>query len=238
MKNILKQHPDLKAMSAYIQDENSGQTLGVTAELQQLVREIFIGSFKQNGSLSVRDLVRNKGGRVVFIEYDLSIGSVLTPIYKLLFDLAIKEALCRTENEGNVFFLMDEFRLLPHLQHIDNGVNFGRSLGAKFIVGVQNIDQIAEAYGDNLAQSILSGFSTVFSFRVNDPHSRQYIKDLYGQNIKMQTYLSAVQNRGLTEQIREGWVVEDSDITDLKLGQAVVSTPGCEPFMFQFNKYL
>lgn len=152
MKNILKQHPDLKAMSAYIQDENSGQTLGVTAELQQLVREIFIGSFKQNGSLSVRDLVRNKGGRVVFIEYDLSIGSVLTPIYKLLFDLAIKEALCRTENEGNVFFLMDEFRLLPHLQHIDNGVNFGRSLGAKFIVGVQNIDQIAEAYGDNLAQ--------------------------------------------------------------------------------------
>ena len=108
-------------------------------------------------------------------------------------------ALCRTSNEGSVYFFIDEFRLLPHLEHIDDGVNFGRSLGAKFFVGIQNIDQIAAAYGQNLSRSILSGFGTTLAFRVNDAGSREYIKDLFGRNIKLQTYLSAVQNRGVSE---------------------------------------
>ena len=237
MKAILQSHPDLKAMCSYIEDEKSGQTLGVLAELQQMVREIFVGNFRKKGDLSIRELVRQKGGRVIFIEYDLGIGAMLTPIYRLLVDLAIKEALCRTENQGNVYFFIDEFRLLPHLQHIDDGVNFGRSLGAKFALGIQNIDQISAAYGQNMAHSILSGFGTTFAFRVNDAGSREYIKNLFGRNIKLQSYLSAVQNRGVSEQIREGYVVEDSDITNLPVGQAIVGAPGCQPFRFQFKRY-
>ena len=36
MKKILQSHQDLKAMTSYIEDEKSGQTLGVVAELQQM----------------------------------------------------------------------------------------------------------------------------------------------------------------------------------------------------------
>ena len=237
MKTILQSHRDLKAMTSYIEDEKSGQTLGVVAELQQMVREIFVGNFRKKGTLSMRQLIRNKGGRVIFVEYDLGIGGMLTPVYRLLIDLAIKEALCRTSNEGNVYFFIDEFRLLPHLEHIDDGVNFGRSLGAKFFVGIQNIDQIAAAYGENMARSILSGFGTTLAFRVNDPNSREYVKSLFGRNIKLHTYLSAVQNRGVSEQIREGFVVEDEDITNLTVGQAIIGASGCQPFRFQFKRY-
>lgn len=237
MKKILQSHQDLKAMTSYIEDEKSGQTLGVVAELQQMVREIFVGNFRKKGSLSMRQLVRQKGGRVIFVEYDLGIGAMLTPVYRLLIDLAVKEALCRTSNEGSVYFFIDEFRLLPHLEHIDDGVNFGRSLGAKFFVGIQNIDQIAAAYGQDMAHSILSGFGTTLAFRVNDAGSREYIKGLFGRNIKLQTYLSAVQNRGVSEQIREGFVVEDEDITNLPVGQAIIGAPGCQPFRFQFKRY-
>lgn len=167
MVDILNQHSDLKAMQSYIYDEKSGQTLGVMAELQQMMREIFIGNFQKKGGLSMRKLVRRKGGRVIFVEYDLGIGGMLMPIYRLLIDLAIKEALCRTSNEGNVYFFIDEFRLVPHLEHIDDGVNFGRSLGAKFFVGIQNIDQVMAAYGEYTGRSILSGFGTTFAFRVS-----------------------------------------------------------------------
>lgn len=237
MKKILDSHPDLKAMRSYIEDEQSGQTMGVVSELQQAVREIFVGNFAQEGTLSMRQLVRRKKGQVIFIEYDLGLGSILTPIYKLLIDLSIKEALCRTSNEGNVYFFIDEFRLLPHLEHIDDGVNFGRSLGAKFFFGIQNIDQIADAYGVNLAHSILSGFGTNISFRVNDAESREFIKNLYGKNIKMTAFVSSVSGRGINEQIREGYVVEDQDITRLQTGQAIIGAPGCEPFRFQFRRY-
>lgn len=237
MKQILEMNKDLKSMSAYIEDEKSGQTLGVVSEMQQLVREIFVGNFKQKGNLSIREIVRNKGNQVVFVEYDLGIGQVLSPIYRIIFDLAIKEALCRTSNEGNVYFLLDEFRLLPHLKHIDDGVNFGRSLGAKFILGVQNIDQIYNAYGENAAKSILSGFGTNISFRVQDANSREYIKNLYGKNIKLQTYMSKVSSRGICENTREGYVVEDVDITNLRLGEAIIGIMSYEPFRFKFKRF-
>lgn len=237
MKALLARHPDLKAMESYIQDPNSGQTMGVVSELQQLVREIFVGNFAKNGSLSIREIVKNKGKKVVFVECDLSIGSMLTPIYRLIIDLAIKQALCRKQSEGNVYFIMDEFRLLPELNHMDNGVNFGRSLGAKFIVGVQNVDQVIAAYGRETASSLMSGFATNISFRVNDKNSREYIRGLYGNNIKLFTFMSAVQSRGVNEQLRDAFVVEDSDITSLSPGQAIVGILNSPPFRFQFREY-
>ena len=237
MKKILRHHPDLQAMVSYIDDPGSGQTLGVVAELQQLVREIFIGNFAKKGGLSIRELIRGKGGKVIFVEYDLSIGATLAPIYRLLIDLAIKQALCRDEEEkGNVYFLLDEFRLLPHLNHVDNGVNFGRSLGAKFIVGVQNVDQVADAYGEQKAASLLSGFSTTIAFRVNDKHSREHVRGLYGENLK-QPFSSSSLTKGLAEQPRQAGVVEDSDITALRPGDAIVGIMDCEPFTIHFDLY-
>lgn len=236
IREMLKQHEDLKAMVSYIFDDRSPQTQGVISELQQLSREIFLGNFKKKGTLSMREIVRNKGGRLVFIEYDLGIGNMLSPIYSLLFDLAIKEALCRRKSEGNVYFITDEFSLLPNLQHIDDAVNFGRSLGVKFMIGIQNIDQLYDSYGENRARSLLSGFSTSVCFRVNDAKSKEYIRELHGVNRKKEIYMASVQGRGIVESLRDANVVEDWDITRLAIGQAIIGFPGMPPFLFRFKK--
>lgn len=236
IREMLKQHEDLRAMVSYISDDRSPQTQGVMSELQQMSREIFLGNFKKQGTLSMRELIRKKGGRFIFIEYDLGIGNMLTPIYSLLFDMAIKEALCRKKSEGNVYFVADEFRLIPNLQHVDDAVNFGRSLGVKFMIGIQNVDQVFEVYGESRARSILSGFLTAVSFRVNDAPSKEFIKGLYGMNRKKEVYMASVQGRGIVEQVRDANVVEDWDIARLKLGQAIIGLPGHPPFLFQFNR--
>ena len=236
IRNMLNMHKDLSAMVNYISDDRSPQTQGVISELQQMSREIFLGNFKKAGTLSMRDIVRNKGGKIVFIEYDLGVGNMLSPIYSLLFDLAIKEALCRKKSEGNVYFITDEFSLIPNLQHVDDAVNFGRSLGVKFMIGIQNIAQIYDNYGENRARSLLSGFLTSICFRVNDPQSKEYIKELHGANRKKEIYTASVQGRGIIEQMRDANVVEDWDITKLGLGQAIIGLPGRPPFVFQFKK--
>jgi len=236
LREMLGQYSDMKAMISYIADDRSPQTQGVTSELQQLSREIFLGNFKKKGTLSMRNLVRSKGGRLIFVEYDIGVGAMLSPIYSLLFDMAIKEALCRKKSEGNVYFIADEFRLIPNLQHVDDAVNFGRSLGVKFMIGIQNVEQVYECYGEQRARSIMSGFLTTVAFRVNDASSKQYIKDLHGENRKKETYMSAVQTRGITENIREAYVVEDWDISNLGLGEAIIGLPGKPPFRFRFRK--
>jgi type IV secretory pathway TraG/TraD family ATPase VirD4 len=236
LRTLLQSHADMKAMVSYIADDRSPQTQGVLSELQQMVREILIGNFRKPGTISVRDTIRNKGGNCLFVEYDLGIGNLLTPIYRLLLDLAIKESLCREKSEGNVWFVIDEFRLLPNLQHVDSGVNFGRSLGAKFIIGAQSIDQVFHGYGESLARSILSGFMTTVAFRVNDANTREFIKGLFGKNRKRDAYMASVQTRGMVENLRDANVVEDWDIGNLSVGQAIVGMPGNMPFRFQFDK--
>lgn len=235
--DLLKSSKDTKAMVPYIEDPSSGQTQGVLSELQQGTTDVLIGNFAKKGTLSMRDIVRKKGGKVVFVEYDLSIGSVLGPIYQLLFDLAIKEALSRRKNEGNVYFIIDEFRLLPKLTHIDDGVNFGRSLGAKFIIGVQNVEQVFHVYGEELARSMLSGFSTTVSFRLNDYKSREFVKNLAGNNGRVTTYESGNKMKGAVEQFRDTTVIQDYDVNSLRIGEALILRNGNPPFRFRFREF-
>jgi len=46
-----------------------------------------------------------------------------------------------------------------------------------------------------------------------------------------------LQSKGVTEQVRDANVVEDWDITQLDIGEAIVGLPGKEPFIFRFSKY-
>ena len=154
-----------------------------------------------------------------------------------MFDLAIKEALGRSRSEGNVYFVTDEFKLLPHLNHIDDAVNFGRSLGIKFMIGIQNVEQIYDNYGEERARSIMSGFLTSVCFRVNDAKSREYIQGLFGKNQKLDTYMPTLAGKGLIENQREANVVEDWDISRLRIGEAIIGLPGYEPFVFRFDEY-
>ena len=238
LHGILEGRPEFRALASYIAPKAAGQAQGVFSEMQQLAREVFMGNFRRKGTMSMRRLVREKRGRIIFVEYDLGIGQVLSPAYRLLFDLAIKEALCRREGErGNVYFFMDEFRLIPLLQHVDDGVNFGRSLGAKFVIGVQNIGQVYNAYTEPLARSLLSGFNTLVAFRVHDEQTRRFVKDVFGANRKRDVYMSTVQTRGVVENVRDAQVVEDWDILNLGRGDAIIGLPSSAPFRFHFKRY-
>lgn len=230
----LSDHPDLNSVRSYIEGE-SDQSQGVLSEMYSVLREIFVGVFSGHGAFSIREFVRNKGKKTLFIEYDLSIGSVLTPVYSLLFDLALKEALGRSHPQGNVYLIADEFRLLPNLRHIDDGVNFGRSLGVKVLAGLQSIEQLTEVYGNSRGKNIAAGFSSVFAFHANDTTTRNFVTELFGKNLILEQYLSF--DDKYREEKRNGHTVEDWDMTSLAIGEAIVGLPFNQPFRFKFDEY-
>ena len=244
--SLLYSDPEERGALGYIsQNTNSdgsrdGQTLGILAELRLVIDEIFVGNFAKEGTFSISKTFRQRDGKRIFLEYDIEEGNVLSPVYSLLVDLAIKESLNPQNEDANVnsYFIIDEFKLLPHLNHIDDAVNFGRSLGVKFIIGLQNISQIVAHYGNEGAMNILSGFSTIFAFKVGDYATRAYISQLFGTNQKLTTYLSAINSRGIIETLNDSHVVEDWDILSLKKGECIVrlasdSDDACSPFFLK-----
>lgn len=234
IRDLLTDVSDMNSVLSYIAGDD-GQSMGVLSELFSVVRDILIGIFAEKGSFSIRNFVRKKGGRILFIEYDLSIGSVLTPVYKQLFDLALKEAMGRTKSQGNVYFICDEFKLLPNLEHIDDGVNFGRSLGVKVFAGLQSIEQLFEMYGESRGKNLAAGFSTMIGFRANDVTTRNYLSNLYGKNLVLEQYKKM--DNTFIEEKREGRTVEDWDMNNLRVGEAIVGLPFAQPFRFYFDMY-
>lgn len=232
--DLLEDVPDMQSVLSYIVGDG-GQGMGVLSELFSVVRDLLIGVFAEKGGFSIRDFVRRKSGRTLFIEYDLSIGSVLTPVYKQLFDLALKEAMGRNKSQGNVYFVCDEFKLIPNLEHIDDGVNFGRSLGVKVIAGLQSIEQLYECYGESKGKNLAAGFSTIIGFRANDVTTRGYLSSLYGKNLILEQYKKL--DNTYIEEKRDGNTVEDWDMNNLRVGEAIVGLPFSQPFRFYFEMY-
>jgi Type IV secretion-system coupling protein DNA-binding domain len=236
---LLRRHADLAGTARYLTGQGN-RSDSVRAFLQQAVSKSFTSSFRRAGDFSVRQFVRAKGGHGLFIEYDIAIGSRLLPVYRVLIDMAIKEALGlgRSGAPGSVYFIFDEFALLPQLSHIADGINFGRSLGLKFVAGTQNVDQITHAYGPEVARSILSGFGTALAFRLMDDASRTLVRQRFGANRKQITTYSPIRAQGVRQDVVIGSVVEDWDLSGLGVGECIVSLPEGPPFFFTFDKYV
>ena len=213
----------------------TAQALGVFGSINSMVEDLFVGVFAEDtgvGEISMRRLVQKKGARILFVEYDLATGEVLTPMYRILFDLALKQALGgREEERGNTYLIIDEFKLLPNLMHIDDALNFGRSLGVKVCAGLQSISQLYDIYGQDRGKVLAAGFMNCFCFQTMDPDSRQYISDRFGktyENLAFRDYETPLNFQ------REAHSVEDWNIIDLIPGDAYVQMVGYKPFKYHF----
>ena len=91
---------------------------------------------------------------------------------------------------GRVYVICDELKLLPHLLHLEDGINFGRSVGVKIVAGIQSMEQLYEVYGEIGGKNIASGFQTTICFHTNNQATRDYIKGIHGSNY------SAIQHMG------------------------------------------
>ena len=183
----------------------------------------------------MREVMCGSRKKVVFIEYDLRKGQLLAPMYSILIDRALANALGgRQAEKTNKFFLLDEMLLVPRLQHLSDSLNFGRSLGVKMMCGLQNTAGLEEQYGEAGARNILSSFQNMAAFRSHDYDTRQFVINRLGENY--QNISLSAQQANLNVQ-RAGHAVEDWNLLKLQNGEAVVSLAGEDPFLFTMPLY-
>ena len=140
---------DYRNCMDYIADK-SHQTQGVNSYIGTILKEMFVGPFAESNpekEFSMHEIVTAPEKKVVFIEYDLKRGEALAPIYGVLIDRALANALGgRQEKRNNVYVILDEMLLLTQkLNHLSNAMNFGRSQGVKILCGLQNFSGAVES---------------------------------------------------------------------------------------------
>ncbi len=229
---LTDKYPQYRFIHNYLgsPDVMTTQALGVLGYLYGMLNSIFIGPFGDNpctaGTFSIRRLMREKKGKVIFLEYDLMLGETLAPIYSLFVDLAAKEAL--SVGKGRSFFILDELNLLPHTTMLEPLTNFGRSRETKTLVGLQSINQLYKNHGVEEGKSIAAGFVNAICLNAVDYDTRSYVSERFGSTYENISF------GGMNIQ-REGKTVEDSDIHNLKVGEAFIDFAGYSPFKFKFR---
>lgn len=226
--------PDLNFVHNCLGDSKNSQTLEIKAEIMSMVRNTFIGDFGQIGRFSTRRFVQCRGGKVLFLKYDFAQGEILAPLYSILIDLAVKEALRNDAcaKKGKIYFVLDGLKLLPRLKYLDDAVNFGRECGINVLASLQSMGQLSNTYGYDQAEAIFSGFGTLVSFRPGDAATRIHMKNFYDHAMVSRIVFA---NRLFESKQRKGCVLEDWELDSLQTGQAMVGINGHLPTRFTFH---
>ncbi len=224
---LIRQFPEYRYLDAYVGDNTSNQALGVWGFLMCMkARSIEPLDFRGNGgSLGIREFIRNKGGKILFLEYDVEYADTLSVLYSLFYDLAIQEALV-TEG-GNKYFICEEANLLPYVQNLVHLLNVGRSYGCKTIFCMQSMAMLQNHYSEAQAQAIAAGFCNMISFQNCDSSTRNFVKQRLGETFDVYNY-------GGEHITNSSYTVSDADLRSLPVGRAIVDIKGYPVFSFQF----
>lgn len=231
LKKLDKQYPEL-GLGYLISRNETG--MGIRMELASNLQEIFpIGSLsRDHGTFSIRNFIKNGNGRKLFIIFPFNQNEGMASITSILLDLAMKEIISGNDltdgSKARFNLFLDEFACLPSkLQYLTRVNDFGRSKGARLIVGIQSYAQLKRIYGDAGAENILASFNNLIAFKPNDEETRSKLKERCGKREFTVTPICDV--------IPGGDVVTDNDLNKLQTAEAIMMLDNTPPFFFNFK---
>ena len=178
----------------------------------------------------------------MFILYEPDKARTALPLFRLLLDLMLQQSMSPTLNH-KVWFLLDEFSLLPKVESLTDSLSFARDpsgdngrSGARIIAAVQSVQLLTRHYSEAEAKTLMSLFPNLITMRVMDPMSRAAFADRYGTARVIYRYMGEG-NRPVTTDCEQK-VVTDADFSQLmKPGQALMSLPAVSPDPFIYDGF-
>ncbi len=210
-------------------DTDNRQALGVWGELVTTMLQTFVDIFADEGDFSVRDFIRNKKNRALFLNYDPGYRDIQIAIYGTLINLMIKETLSEANVAGRVILVCDEMATIGKTD-IPTAVNLGRAKGLITICGCQSVEQLYSIYGEHDAENMLAGLCTKLYFRPGDASTKTYMQNDFGTVLADYMILST---GGCYSERKEGFIIEDHDINSMNTGDCYIKM--CEGHMFRFH---
>ena len=241
-QELVERYPTYFSAARDLIGDGGAQGLGVLSEVRTMLSRLFIGSFNTaDGRFSALQAIR-QGGKRVFILYEPDKARTALPLFRLLLDLMLQQSMSPTLNH-KVWFLLDEFSLLPKVESMTDALSFARDpsgdngrSGARIIAAVQSVQLLTRHYSEAEAKTLMSLFPNLITMRVMDPMSRAAFADRYGTARMIYRYMGEG-NRPVTTDCEQK-VVTDADFSKLmKPGQAMMSLPAVTPDPFIYDGF-
>lgn len=179
--------------------------------------------------------VRQRKGKRIFLQYDLSAGNTTAAATASILDLVVQTAFEQTDG-GRVILALDE---MPQLgpcfrETLAKASAIGRSYHLTLIAGVQSLAQMTEVYTETSAKALMNNFQTQLHFSTGDPDSEEYLRRQVGNIMVERSRL--VPGLGL----RRGAMETTSALTDetlgtMNVGDCVVLQTGAKPCLVHFE---
>lgn len=110
--------------------------------------------------------------------------------------------------ERRIQLFLDEFKQLGKLNDFGTLVEVGRSKGVRLTVGIQDISQLREIYGNDVTTTWLGSFGTYVVGRLSGADTTEWISKFYGKG-KILRYQPSYSNDGKAAPSRTDQWVED-----------------------------
>jgi type IV secretory pathway TraG/TraD family ATPase VirD4 len=170
------------------------------------------------------------GRQVIIFKLDDAKRDVVAPLLAAALHLTIVSNLSTPRKEP-LGIIIDELPSL-YLKALPWWINEYRSNGACFVLGVQSLKQLANAYGENLASAITSACSTKVLYNPANLETAKEFSEQYGhkevliKNRSMGTTPHQGRSTTWSESLQTMPILTPDQILRLPPGKCVITNPG------------
>ena len=138
----------------------------------------------QEGDFSIRKWVNNpeKTGGFLFMSAPETHIESLRPLLGFWSELVVSSLLGRGPTDRHAtWIILDEFPSLGKVASLASGPERLRKYGGAVVLGLQQISQIQEIYGHEVAQTIIGQCATKLILRCQDPETAKWMSEQLGR---------------------------------------------------------
>lgn len=214
----------------YLKAKDSEKTI---ASIDTTTVGIFSGLIKRNllssflGKTTIP--IRLSGKQILIFKLDDERRDAVGPLLAAAFHMTVVKNLTQKRSDPLGIFI-DELPSI-FLYALPQWINEYRSNGACFVLGVQSLEQLANAYGDNLAAAITSACSTKILYNPANYATAEKFSQSYGHKeliVKERSITQSKEGRSVTwaDRLQTMPMITADEIMRFPQGKCVITNPG------------
>lgn len=172
----------------YFNEDNERTLESIRSTIVDGVRPLrLLKEENKKGFFSIRDWIAegdepNADDSWLFLPVRESEIEIQKPLISTWIQAAAKGLMARgVNNERTLWIVVDELPSLKKIPALSMLMAEGRGFGAAVVLGIQEINQLEEEFGENTSKTILGLCSTQFHFRLNNADTAEWVSKVLGE---------------------------------------------------------